>query len=226
MGSQFSSPVAAAEAWRTRTSVAMYDMTPLKRLEIIGPGALPLLQRLTTGMMDKSVGSVTYTLLLDEAGGVRSDLTVARLADDRFQVGANGNIDLDYFRRQASAGDSVQVRDITGGNLLHRPVGSARTRCGPGPQPRRLLERGFQVLPTKPVRIAGVPVTAMRLSYVGELGWELYTSAEYGLRLWDVLWAKARARCGRRGAGSLQQPAHREGLSLVGHGHDDRTRPL
>ena len=64
--------------------------------------------------MDKSVGSVTYTLILDEAGGVRSDLTVARLAEDRFQVGANGNIDLDYFRRQASADDTVQVRDITG----------------------------------------------------------------------------------------------------------------
>ena len=51
--------------------------------------------------MDKSIGSVTYTLILDEAGGIRSDLTVARLAEDHFQVGANGNLDLDYFRRQA-----------------------------------------------------------------------------------------------------------------------------
>ena len=187
---QFHSPIAAAEAWRTRTSVAMYDMTPLKRLEIIGPGALPLLQRLTTGMMDKSVGSVTYTLLLDEAGGVRSDLTVARLADDRFQVGANGNIDLDYFRRQASAGDGVQVRDITGATCC---IGLW------GPRARDVVlalsrddfsNENFKYFRTKPVRIAGVPVTAMRLSYVGELGWELYTSAEYGLRLWDVLWAE------------------------------------
>jgi len=187
---QFHSPIAAAEAWRTRTSVAMYDMTPLKRLEIIGPGALPLLQRLTTGMMDKSVGSVTYTLLLDEAGGVRSDLTVARLADDRFQVGANGNIDLDYFRRQGSAGDSVQVRDITGATCC---IGLW------GPRARDVVlalsrddfsNENFKYFRTKPVRIAGVPVTAMRLSYVGELGWELYTSAEYGLRLWDVLWAE------------------------------------
>ena len=119
---QFHSPIAAAEAWRTRTAVAMYDMTPLKRLEITGRGALPLLQRLTTGKMDKSIGSVTYTLLLDEAGGVRSDLTVARLAEDHFQVGANGNVDLDYFRRQAAGDDTVQVRDITG-----RPAASA---CG------------------------------------------------------------------------------------------------
>ena len=112
---QFHSPIAAAEAWRTRTSVAMYDMTPLKRLEVTGRGALSLLQRLTTGKMDKSIGSVTYTLILDEAGGIRSDLTVARLAEDHFQVGANGNLDLDYFRRQAPADGSVQVRDITGG---------------------------------------------------------------------------------------------------------------
>jgi len=187
---QFHSPIAAAEAWRTRTSVAMYDMTPLKRLEIAGRGALPLLQHLTTGKMDKSVGSVTYTLLLDEAGGVRSDLTVARLAEYRFQVGANGNIDLDYFRRQASADDSVQVRDITGATCC---IGLW------GPRARDVVQalshddfsnENFKYFRTKPVRIAGIPVTAMRLSYVGELGWELYTSAEYGLRLWDVLWAE------------------------------------
>ncbi len=186
---QFHSPIAAAEAWRTRTAVAMYDMTPLKRLEITGRGALPLLQRLTTGKMDKSIGSVTYTLLLDEAGGVRSDLTVARLAEDHFQVGANGNVDLDYFRRQAAGDDTVQVRDITGATCC---IGLW------GPRARDVIQalsrddfsnESFKYFRTKPVRIAGTPVTAMRLSYVGELGWELYTTADYGLRLWDVLWA-------------------------------------
>ena len=224
---QFQSPIAAAEAWRTRTSVAMYDMTPLKRLEISGPGALPLLQRLTTGMMDKSVGSVTYTLLLDEAGGVRSDLTVARLADDRFQVGANGNIDLDYFRRRAPAGDSVQVRDITGGNLLHRPVGSARTRRGPGPQPRRLLERELQVLPheTRTDRWCsghGHAAVLCRRTGMGALHERRVRAAPLGC----AVGRRPEARCDRRRAGSLQQPAHREGLSLMGYGHDDRTQPL
>ena len=144
-------------------------------------------------MMDKSVGSVTYTLLLDEAGGVRNDLTVARLADDRFQVGANGNIDLDYFRRQASAGDGVQVRDITGATCC---IGLW------GPRARDVVlalsrddfsNENFKYFRTKPVRIAGVPVTAMRLSYVGELGWELYTSAEYGLRSGMCCGQKARS---------------------------------
>ena len=189
---QFHSPIAAAEAWRTRTSVAMYDMTPLTRLEVTGRGALPLLQRLTTGKMDKSIGSVTYTLILDEAGGIRSDLTVARLAEDHFQVGANGNLDLDYFRRQAPADGSVAVRDITGGTCC---IGLW------GPRARDVVQAlssddfsndNFKYFRAKRARIAGIPVTALRLSYVGELGWELYSSAEYGLRLWDALWAQGR----------------------------------
>jgi dimethylglycine oxidase len=185
---QFHSPIAAAEAWRTRTAVAMFDMTPLKRLEVSGPGALDLLQRLTTGEMDKSVGSVTYALALDEAGGIRSDLTVARLGEQLFQVGANGPLDHDYFSRQAPDDGTVQIRDITGGTCC---IGLW------GPRARDLVQRlssddfsndGLKYFRAKRARIGGVPVTAMRLSYVGELGWELYTSADNGQRLWDVLW--------------------------------------
>ncbi|WP_456939845.1 GcvT family protein [Geodermatophilus sp. SYSU D00525] len=185
---RFWSPIAAAEAWKTRTAVAVYDMTPLKRLEVSGPGALTLLQRLTTGEMDKSVGSVTYTLALDEAGGIRSDLTVARLGEQLFQVGANGPLDLDHLLRQAPDDGSVQVRDVTGGTCC---IGLW------GPRARDLVQRvssddfsrdGLRYFRAKRARIGGVPVTAMRLSYVGELGWELYTGADTGRRLWDVLW--------------------------------------
>ena len=189
---QFHSPIAAAEAWRTRTSVAMYDMTPLKRLEVTGRGALSLLQRLTTGKMDKSIGSVTYTLILDEAGGIRSDLTVARLAEDHFQVGANGNLDLDYFRRQAPADGSVQVRDITGGTCCIGLWGPRARDVVQALSSDDFSNENFKYFRAKRVRIVGIPVTALRLSYVGELGWELYTTADYGLRLWDVLWAEGR----------------------------------
>ncbi|GAA3435529.1 hypothetical protein GCM10018954_051360 [Kutzneria kofuensis] len=88
-------------------------MTPLKRLEVSGAGALEFLQGLTTNNLAKSVGSVTYTLMLDETGGIRSDLTVARLGENRFQVGANGNLDLDWMLRRAP--ESVCVKDITAG---------------------------------------------------------------------------------------------------------------
>ncbi|MBB5912188.1 glycine cleavage system aminomethyltransferase T/glycine/D-amino acid oxidase-like deaminating enzyme [Nocardia transvalensis] len=187
---KFHSPIAAVEAWRTRTAVAMYDMTPLKRLEISGPGALALLDRLTTGKMDKSVGSVTYTLALDEAGGVRSDLTVTRLSADTFQVGANGNLDLDHFRRHAPADGSVHIRDITGGTCCIGLWGP-RARDVVAPLSRDdFSNENFKYFRAEKVRIGGIPVTAMRLSYVGELGWELYASADNGLRLWDVLWAE------------------------------------
>jgi glycine cleavage system aminomethyltransferase T/glycine/D-amino acid oxidase-like deaminating enzyme len=191
----FSSPIAAAEAWKTRTAVAMYDMTPLKRLEISGPGALKLLQELTTGDLDKKPGAVTYTLLLDDQGGVRSDITVARLDEQTFQLGANGNIDTAYFERAArhqtesgSAGDWVQVRDTTGGTCCIGLWGPLAREVVGAVSSDDFSNDGLKYFRSKRAVIGGVPVTAMRLSYVGELGWELYTSADNGQRLWDALW--------------------------------------
>ncbi|GAA1882682.1 FAD-dependent oxidoreductase [Streptomyces durmitorensis] len=180
------SPIAAAEARATREKVALYDMTPLRRLEVSGPGALAFLQRMTSNNLAKKPGAVTYTLLLDEAGGIRSDLTVARLAPDRFQVGANSPADLDWLLRHAP--DDVHLRDITSGTCC---IGVW------GPLARDLVQpltrddfshEAFGYFRAKETYIGQVPVTAMRLSYVGELGWELYTSADTGLRLWDTLW--------------------------------------
>ncbi|MFD4634581.1 FAD-dependent oxidoreductase [Streptomyces sp. NPDC058284] len=184
------SPVAAAEARATRERVALYDMTPLRRLEVTGRGSLAFLQRMTSNNLAKRPGSVTYTLLLDEAGGIRSDLTVARLASDRFQVGANSPADLDWLLRHAP--DDVHLRDITSGTCC---IGVW------GPLARALVQplahddfshEAFGYFRAKETYIGHVPVTAMRLSYVGELGWELYTTADLGMRLWDTLWAAGR----------------------------------
>lgn len=186
------SPVVGAEAQTTRETVAMYDMTALKRLEVSGRGAADLLERLCTGKVAKSVGSVTYTLLLDHDGGIRSDITVARLAPDVFQVGANGNLDLDWFTRHLPADGTVQVRDITPGTCC---IGLW------GPLARDVLQpltdedfsaTGLKYFRAKRAHIGSVPVTAMRLSYVGELGWELYTTADLGQKLWDTLWRAAK----------------------------------
>src|SRR5918998_1724508 len=175
---RFHSPIAAVEAWRTREAVALYDMTPLRRLEVSGPGALALLDRLTTGKMDKSVGAVTYTLVLDEAGGIRSDWTVARLGRDRFQVGANGPLDLDLLERALPSDGSVQVRDITGGTCCIGVWGPlARDLVQPLSR-EDFSNAGMKYFRAQRARIGGVPVVAMRLSYDGELGWEIYTSAD------------------------------------------------
>jgi glycine cleavage system aminomethyltransferase T/glycine/D-amino acid oxidase-like deaminating enzyme len=182
------SPVAAVEAWRTRTAVALYDMTPLTRLSVAGRGALAFLDRLTTGRIDKTVGSVTYTLVLDEAGGVRSDVTVARLGPDLFQVGANGPLDVHHLQQEAREHPDVDVRDVTGGTCCVGVWGPlARDLVAPL-TPADLSHEGLGYFRCVRTEVGGVPVVAMRVSYVGELGWELYTGSEYGLRLWDVLW--------------------------------------
>ena len=91
------SPIVGAEALHTRQHVALYDMTPLTKAELTGPGALAVLQHLATSNLDKRPGSITYTTLLDERGGIRSDVTITRLARDRFLLGLNGLIDLRWI---------------------------------------------------------------------------------------------------------------------------------
>ena len=178
------SPVAGAEALATRDRVGLYDMTPLTRVEVSGPGACAFLDGLTSNKVDVAVGRVVYTLMLTGTGGVLSDLTVTRLGDELFQVGANGEVDVDRLRRLAPAG--VSVRDVTSGT------------CGVGLWGPRALDvlssvsaddLSFGYFRAKKIHIGAVPVLALRVSYVGELGWELYTSADQGLALWDALWA-------------------------------------
>jgi glycine cleavage system aminomethyltransferase T/glycine/D-amino acid oxidase-like deaminating enzyme len=196
--SRYWSPIAAAESHATRESVALYDMTPLKRIEVGGPKAAAFLQRLTTNDVDKKPGSVTYTLLLDAKGGVRSDLTVARIEEDRFQIGANGNLDLDWITRHAPGG--VYVRDITPGTCC---VGVWGPRARELVQPLTDMDmshEGFRYFSCKTGYVGHVPVIAMRVSYVGELGWELYTTADLGLKLWDTLWATGLPIAGGRAA--------------------------
>ena len=220
-------PIAGAEAIATRDGVAMYDITPLKRIEVEGPGALAFLDGLTTNRVDRPVGSVVYSLLLDERGGIRSDVTIARLGSERFLIGANGNLDVEHLTRRSEDDRGVAVRDVTSGT------------CGVGlwgPRARDVLasvvdvdvsNEAFGYFRARELWIGNVPVTALRVSYVGELGWELYTTADMGLKLWDTLWAAGQGAWADRGrAERVRIAPAREGLSLVGRRHDDRARSL
>jgi glycine cleavage system aminomethyltransferase T/glycine/D-amino acid oxidase-like deaminating enzyme len=201
-------PIVGAEARATRDGVAMYDITPLKRIVVEGPTAAPFLDRLTTNRVDRPVGTVVYSLLLDERGGVRSDLTIARLAHDRFQVGANGPLDLDELLRQSSTDGDVSVRDITSGTCCIGLWGPRARDVLTSVTDADLSNEAFGYFRARDIWVGSVPVTALRLSYVGELGWELYTSADMGLRLWDTLWAAGRDHgviaAGRGAFGSLR----------------------
>ncbi|WP_426936840.1 GcvT family protein [Brevibacterium sp. LE-L] len=195
---RFHSPIAAVEAWKTRTNVAMYDMTALKRFEVKGPGAGELLHGLTTSSMLRKPGAVSYTLLLDEAGGITSDITVAILDEETYQVGANSNIDFASITRAAkhqSAADPSKwatVRETTPGTCCIGLWGPLAREVISEVSDDDLSNDGLKYFRTKQITLGGIPVTAMRLSYVGELGWELYTSADLGHRLWDVLWEAGR----------------------------------
>ena len=185
------SPAVAAEHTATRERVAMFDLTPFAKFEVAGPGALDALQRLASNQMDRPVGSITYTSMLTPTGGIKCDLTVTRLGEQEFMVvtgGAMGLHDLGWIRAHLPEDGSTVVRDATAGLCC---IGLW------GPRARDLLSdvcgddvsnEGFPYMTGRPITIGDVPALALRISYVGELGWEIYAPIDYGRRLWDVLW--------------------------------------
>jgi dimethylglycine oxidase len=192
-GAQLYSPIAAAEHLATRERVALFDMTPLPRCEVSGPGALALLERLTTSRMNRKVGSVAYTAMLNAKGGIRSDITVARLGAERFQVGCNGLHDLAWFQQHAPPDGSVTVRDLAS-ELCCVGVWGPRARDLLAPLVEGdLSTKAFPYFSARQLFVGEVPVLAMRVSYVGELGYELYAPTEYGRYLWELLWQAGQA---------------------------------
>ncbi|WIY05906.1 FAD-dependent oxidoreductase [Amycolatopsis mongoliensis] len=190
---------AAAEALVTRERVAMFDLTSVPRLAVTGPGALPFLQAMTTGDHAKAPGTVTETLLLGEDGGVRGCLTVARLGADRFHVGAGGRLDFDWLRRHLPGDGTVQIHDTTPGTCcigLWGPLAGAV-----------LPELSTTDLSAEETHVGDVPVVALRLSTVGEPGWELHTTADLGRRLWDTLRSHGVAVAGHQAFAALRLEA-------------------
>lgn len=184
--SQFWSPICGAEALHVREKVGIFDLSSLKRLEVVGKGSQEFLMKMTTGNLAKPVGSITYCLMLAETGGILSDITVTKLSENHFVIGANGNVDL--VRLQNFAPDTVKVRDITGGTAVLGVF---------GPNSRKLLQAickddlsndSIKYFKAKQTYLGQVPVTLWRLSYVGELGFEVYVEADMALKLWDTIW--------------------------------------
>lgn len=191
---RYYSPIAAVEAWKTRNAVAMYDMTSFHRFEVSGPGAVRLLQRLTTADVAAKPGSTIYTLLLNNHGRILSDIFVTRLEDNLYQIGANTANDLAYLSREAryqaqqTPAHWVRVRDITGSTCC---IGLWGPRAHDVIRPLStddFSHTGLPYMSAKKATINSIPVTVFRKSYVGEYGWEIQTTAEYGHRLWDSIW--------------------------------------
>src|SRR6266849_1504182 len=187
--SRWWSPVINAEHLAMRDACALVDLSAFAVLEISGPAALDAVQTLAVAQMNVAVGRVVYTSWLDENGGFRADLTVMRLAADRFRVvtgGATGMSDAKWISDHLPEG--AFLADLT----------SAWTTIGLwGPRARDVLasvtaddvsHAAFGFGTCREIEIGGIVVLASRISYVGELGWELLVPIEQGARLWDTLW--------------------------------------
>ena len=186
-----------AEALACRQRAALFDESSFAKIEVAGPGACAFLQGLCANDIDRPVGSIIYTQLLNRRGGIESDFTVTRWGEDRFLIvtgTAFGNHDLGWIRQHAPEDGSVLLRDIT----------AARACLGLwGPLAREILapltrddlsDAAFPYLTAREITIGSVPVLALRVTYVGELGWELYPPSEYGRTLWRTIWAEGAPR--------------------------------
>ena len=185
------SPLINAEHLAMRARAGLFDLSAFTVFDIVGPGALASVQCVALRQMDAPVGRVVYTPVLTHNGGFKSDLTIMRLGDDHFRVvtgGAAGMSDKKWFRDQLPADGSAQLVDLT----------SSMTTIGLwGPRARDVLSsvtsddvsnEGFKFGTCRTIEVGTERVLASRISYVGDLGWELYVPMEQGLKLWDVLW--------------------------------------
>ncbi len=186
-----------------RERVALFDMASFGKIEVRGPGALALLQQLCDNNVDKPVGGVIYTQFLNPRGGIESDVTVARLAEDVFRVVTGSNFvasDLGWIRMhlpddplKGTFRGSVQAREVTDELAV---IGMW------GPRAREVLQAvsasdvsnaAFPYMTARAIDIRGVEVWAQRVTYVGELGWEFYVAPDKAAQIWDALMAAGKA---------------------------------
>ena len=223
------SPIEGAEHLHTRENVSMYDMTTFSSVMVEGSDAEDFLQRICSNDMETGLGRVRYTTMLNEGGNVVADLTVAHLDDDEFMVTTGGGdspgIHGSWIEEHAPETVSVTVEE------------SAKCTVGLwGPKSRLLLQRvtdadvsndGFPYFSCKRMYVGDVPVIALRVSYVGELGWELWAPSEYGRKLWDTLWEAGQDLDVRpMGDGALESMRLEKGFRLWGTDVDTDVNPL
>ncbi|MDE0121216.1 MAG: FAD-dependent oxidoreductase [bacterium] len=185
------SPIINAEHLAMRESVGMVDLTAFAIFDITGPGVVDYIQKMAVNQCDVRVGRAVYTPLLTETGGFRADLTILRLGEHHYRVisgGGDGARDRYWFRKHLPDDGSVTFVDNTSGVST---VGLW------GPNARKVIEsltsddvshQGFPYGSVREVNLRGIDTLMLRISYVGELGWEISVSMEQGLQLWDMLW--------------------------------------
>jgi heterotetrameric sarcosine oxidase gamma subunit len=190
------SPIIGGEHLATRERVGLFDLTAFAKLEVSGPGALAYLQWMTANQMDQPAGRVTYTSLLTARGTIKCDLTVTRLAPDRFWVvtgGGTGPMDLAWLRQHLPADGSAHIADVTSAYAAVGVWGPKARDLVQATSENDLSNEAFPYLTARSIYVGHAPALALRISYAGELGWEIYTPTEYGQYVWDTLWEAGQA---------------------------------
>jgi sarcosine dehydrogenase len=181
-----------AEALAVRNGVALVDQTSFAKFEISGPGALAAVQYLSVAQMDRSVGTVTYTQLCNERGGIECDLTMVRTASDAWYVvtgAAFGAHDMGWIRAQCAGRFDVAINDVTSARAVLNLCGPRSRDVLAAACEDDMSNGAFRYGRARHITIGSAPVLALRIGYTGELGWELHVPTEYAAHVYDVLWA-------------------------------------
>ena len=194
------SPISSAEHLHLREKVGIVDLSAFQIFDVSGPGVVPYLEHLTVNKCDQPAGSSIYTPLLTPEGGIRADLTIQRLASDRYRIvtGAfDGARDEVWFRRHLPADGSVQFENLSAALCTIGVWGPDARALLCGITDAGLSQEEFPFGALREVIIDGVPATMLRISYVGDSGWEIYASVQHGVRLWDAIQEAGRAHDAR-----------------------------
>jgi len=187
---QASHEIVGREHRAIREAVGVIDMSLMAKLIVQGPDAAAVLSRLSANDVTREVGRLVYTQWLNPAGGIVADLTVTRLDEAKFLVVASDIIHRrvePLIRRETRAGEVVTVTDVTSGTTLLTVQGPASRDLIARLTDADLSNQAFPYLSARHVHVGYAPVLAMRVTYVGELGWELHVPAEYAAGVYDDL---------------------------------------
>ncbi|MEP7115563.1 MAG: FAD-dependent oxidoreductase, partial [Ilumatobacteraceae bacterium] len=183
-------PHVAEEHRAVRERVALIDQTSFAKFEITGPGALDAVQWLSVADMDKPAGTVTYTQLCNQRGGIECDLTMTRLGEQHWYVvtgSAFGAHDMGWIRSNSPDDGSVQIRDLTSANAVINLCGPMARDVLQSVSEDDVSNETLRYATARDITIGAAPVLAMRIGYVGELGWELHVPTSYAAHVYEVL---------------------------------------
>ena len=175
-----------------RKAAVLIDQTSFAKFTLKGPDAASALNWIASGNVDRAVGSLTYTQMLNDKGGIEADVTVARVARDEFYIVTGTGFathDFDWISRNIPAGARAELVDVTSGSAVLSLMGPEARDILARVCPDDLTNAGFPFGTARRISVASCPVLALRVTYVGELGWELHMPTDVAVTVYEALMA-------------------------------------